>query len=250
LTISAITFDFWQTLYRNRPVDADSRLRQMQSDLLAVSGHSFAVPDIKAAVNVARKAWSTTWVTENRTLTAEEWLTIMLEALNAPVDSSSKKQLATGMEESILQTPPMVIKEVPAMLVELSNQYPLAIISDTGITPGRVLRRILESDGLLGYFSQLTFSDELGRSKPHPDAFLSTLTPMNAKPATAVHIGDLLRTDILGAKSVGMRAVQYIGVNQDDWSMNMEHAPEVTVVPDAVINHHTELPALLKQWSS
>jgi FMN phosphatase YigB (HAD superfamily) len=143
----------------------------------------------------------------------------------------------------------MVIEEVPAMLVELSTRYPLAIISDTGITPGRVLRQILEKDGVLGYFSHLTFSDELGWSKPHPEAFLSTLIALNARPDSAVHIGDLLRTDILGAQSVGMRAVQYIGVNQDDWSMQMEYAPKVSITPHAVISHHTELTGLLKQWS-
>jgi hypothetical protein len=62
-----------------------TRLRQMQSDLEAVSGHYLrGTGYYRRRLGVARKAWSTTWAQEtNRTLTAEEWLTIMLEALNA-----------------------------------------------------------------------------------------------------------------------------------------------------------------------
>jgi FMN phosphatase YigB (HAD superfamily) len=96
----------------------------------------------------------------------------------------------------------------------------------------------------------LTFSDEVGYSKPHPNSFLRTLETLQANPASAVHVGDLLRTDILGAKAVGMRGVQYIGVNHDQWSTTAEFLPQTPIEPDAVINHHTELPALLKKWGN
>ena len=47
---------------------------------------------------------------------------------------------------------------------------------------------------------------------------------LNAKPEEGVHIGDLLRTDIIGAQGVGMRGVQYVGVNKDDFSRSRNRA--------------------------
>lgn len=248
MTVTAVTFDFWQTLYRNRPIDVDARLRQMQTDLAQSSGQTFSLDEIKAAVKVARQTWRKTWSTEHRTLTAGEWLTVMLNALGVSISPADQEGIETRMENSLLLDPPDVVEEIPAVLAELSTKYRLAVISDTGITPGRVLRQILAADDLLDYFTQLTFSDEVGYSKPHPNSFLRTLEVLRAAPTSAVHVGDLLRTDILGAKSVGMRGVQYVGVNHDQWSMTTEFAPKTTVEPDAVINHHTELPDLLQQW--
>ena len=172
----------------------------------------------------------------------------MLNALGISISPADQARIESRMENSLLLDRPDVVEEVPAVLAELSTKYRLAVISDTGITPGRVLRQILQTDGLLDYFTQLTFSDEVGYSKPHPNSFLRTLEKLQASPASAVHVGDLLRTDIVGAKSVGMRGVQYVGVNHDRWPISTESAPQTTIEPDAVINDHTELPALLRKW--
>jgi putative hydrolase of the HAD superfamily len=133
-------------------------------------------------------------------------------------------------------------------LADLSTRYKLAVISDTGLTPGRVLRQLLQEDEISHYFTHLTFSDELGRSKPHPDTFLSTLAALGATPGQAVHVGDLLRTDVAGAQAVGMRGVQYTGLIQDDWIAASDVSAR-TVVPDAIINSHTELTPLLRRWN-
>jgi putative hydrolase of the HAD superfamily len=47
-----------------------------------------------------------------------------------------------------------------------AKRFPLGVISDTGITPGRVLRQILERNGLMDFFSVTVFSDETGVAKP------------------------------------------------------------------------------------
>jgi putative hydrolase of the HAD superfamily len=155
-------------------------------------------------------------------------------------------EIQAGMENSILNDVPTLVPEARQVLADLAGRYRLAIISDTGITPGRVLRQLLAGDNLTPYFTHLTFSDEVGRSKPHPSAFLTTLDALDATPAEAVHVGDLLRTDIAGAQAVGMRAVQYIGVSQDQ-ANGLEDGRKIT--PDAVIRSHEELEPLLKRWN-
>src|SRR5690606_40365814 len=63
----------------------------------------------------------------------------------------------------------------------------------------------LESVGIAGYFDIYVFSDETGVAKPHPEAFRRAYEPLGCLPSEALHIGDIERTDILGAKSAGMK---------------------------------------------
>jgi putative hydrolase of the HAD superfamily len=241
--ITTITFDFWQTLYISKPINYNERLQHLKADMEDGSGLVIEPTRFEAAVQVARDTWDRTWVEAQRTITADEWLSIVLNELDMSLKPAHFLKIQTGMENSVLSNTPTLVPEARTVLAKLSRQYRLGIISDTGLTPGRVLRKILAADQLLDYFTHLTFSDEVGRSKPHPDAFLTTLDALEAAPREAVHVGDLLRTDIAGAKGVGMRGVQYTGVNQDNHN-------NVSVTPDAVINSHTELEPLLEQWSA
>ena len=244
MTIKAITFDFWATLYKPRQVDPDQRLLKFKNTLELRSGQVIDLPQIKQAINLAREAWSLTWTNAHRTLGADEWLTIMLKELNLSLTAEHLLEIQNGMENSVLEQRPTLVPEAGEFLSQLATHYRLAIISDTGITPGRVLRQILETDQVIEHFNHLTFSDELGRSKPHPDAFRSTLAALGVSPAEAVHVGDLLRTDIAGAQGMGMRGVQYVGVSHDEGS----DMSDASITPDAIIKDHRELIPLLRQW--
>jgi putative hydrolase of the HAD superfamily len=246
LPIKAITFDFWSTLYQSQTVDYAKRLQYLREAIERGSGAPLIQEQFEAALKVARMTWSRTWAEEHRTMSANEWLAIMLRQLNLSLDAIHLAEIQTGMENSILDDLPTLAPEVEPVLADLSTRYHLAIISDTGLTPGRVLRQLLERDKVLRYFTHLTFSDEVGRSKPHPSAFLTTLDALGATPAEAIHVGDLLRTDIAGAQRVGMRAVQYIGISRDQADV-LEDGTRIT--PDAVIWSHTELEPLLRQWN-
>jgi putative hydrolase of the HAD superfamily len=170
-------------------------------------------------------------------------LEILLQNLSASLSSSEFSKIQTVLENSVLEDPPTVAPQLNTILPKLSNRYKFAVISDTGLTPGRILRKILEKDNLINYFDYLTFSDEVGRSKPHRQAFLTTLNNLNVTPQEAAHIGDLLRTDIAGAKKVGMWAVQYVGINYDKEASTSTAA----ISPDAIIENYAELESWLQQ---
>lgn len=110
--------------------------------------------------------------------------------------------------------PPRLIGGVRETIPRLAERYRLAIICDTGITPGRVLREILARDGMLPYFRHCIFSDEVGRTKPHIDNFHLALRKLRAHPEEAVHVGDLIRTDIRGAQGAGMHALLFTGITK------------------------------------
>jgi putative hydrolase of the HAD superfamily len=247
LTIKAITFDFWSTLYQSKTIDYTKRLFQLKEVVEQHSGDTFDLEQFQAAVGVARETWKQTWQEEYRTLTASEWLGIMLDELGTSLAPEYLFEIKTNLENSVLGDLPIPVPEARTVLSDLSVDYQLAIISDTGLTPGRVLCKVLEKDNLIGYFVHLTFSDEVGRSKPHPQVFLTTLDTLGARPQEAVHVGDLLRTDIAGAQNVGMRAVQYIGVSQDTGATHPT-SPETKIIPDGVIKNLAELAPLLQSW--
>ena len=53
--------------------------------------------------------------------------------------------------------------------------YRLAVICNTGMVGGRVLREVLKRHGLFDFFDVTVFSNEFGVSKPHPSIFQHTL---------------------------------------------------------------------------
>ncbi len=90
------------------------------------------------------------------------------------------------------------------------------LICDTGYSPGRVVRQLLDRVGLLDLLEVTIFSDEAGFPKPNASLFHSALGALEVAPEHAAHVGDLRRTDIAGARGVGMRSVRIRDVNDDD----------------------------------
>jgi len=111
------------------------------------------------------------------------------------------------------------------------------IICDVGFTSGELLRGFLERRGLLTSFEGWAFSDEVGVYKPDPAIFARALHSLGDVPAErALHVGDLKRTDVAGARAIGMTSVRYRGANDDD-----EDLPDA----DHVIDHHVQLIPIL-----
>ena len=91
----------------------------------------------------------------------------------------------------------------------------LALICDSGLTPGRVVRLHLARLGLLRFLEAQVFSDEVGVPKPSPRIFHIALAALGCDPTRSVHVGDLRRTDVAGARGVGMATVRLRCRNDD-----------------------------------
>jgi putative hydrolase of the HAD superfamily len=61
--------------------------------------------------------------------------------------------------------------------------------------------------GLLPYLDFMVGSEEAGMEKPHPRIFMAALKRVGAAPEEVVHVGDQIRSDVMGAQGVGMQAV-------------------------------------------
>jgi putative hydrolase of the HAD superfamily len=118
----------------------------------------------------------------------------------------------------------------------------LGIVCDVGFTGGELLRDFLDQEGLLKHFSGWAFSDEVGHYKPSPQIFEAALDALSAQPAEAMHVGDLRRTDVAGARRVGMRTVRYRALNDDSEADGGEDA-------EFVVDSHRELPDLIARMA-
>ena len=119
----------------------------------------------------------------------------------------------------------------------------IGLVSDTSLAGGRHLRGYLEAHGMLGHIGHCSFSDEVGVYKPDAAIFRDCLAGLGIDdPAGVVHVGDLRRTDVAGARAFGMTTVRFRGVVEDDApDEGDEDGPEA----DHVIDRLADLPALL-----
>ncbi len=73
--------------------------------------------------------------------------------------------------------------------------------------PGAVIDRHLESLGLLEFFPVRAYSTDIGARKPDPRLFNAALEAMKVTTAETIYVGDDLKSDIAGAKRVGLTTV-------------------------------------------
>lgn len=237
--LQAITFDFWGTLYQN--AHAHEERLCLLSQALERHSQSRGPEELEAAY---QRAWSMrdrVWREEQRSMSIRSWLSGILSHLDADLPEDAARELRRAIEEVYLhEDTPRPVPGVIEVLPRLSRRYRMGLISDTGLTPGRVLRKILRRDGLSSYLSVLTFSDEVGMTKPQPKPFLHTLDALDAQPERAVHIGDLPETDLTGARDVGMKAILFLGVSRRE---------DGRPLADGVFEKYDELEALLEKVS-
>ncbi|GIT00042.1 MAG: hypothetical protein CM1200mP26_17540 [Acidimicrobiales bacterium] len=86
------------------------------------------------------------------------------------------------------------------------------------------------------------FSDEVGVYKPDPSIFQAALEGLGVDdPSSVVHVGDLKRTDVAGARAMGMGTVRFRGALDDK-----EPGDEA----DLVIDRLSDLPGSLPDFGT
>jgi putative hydrolase of the HAD superfamily len=215
--IGLVTLDFWQTLFADTTDSLRSahvlRLEGVR-ETLAEAGRLYTVAEMVVADTRAIKTLTAVW-REQRDMTADEQLQLFLEVLDptlpAELDSTALDRIARAYQEPALTHRPEITPSAAEAVREIrARGLALGVISNTGRTPGRVVRRLLGDANLLGCFDVLVFSDEAGVRKPAAAIFRRMLDQTAMDPAAAVHIGDDPVTDVAGARGVGMRAIHYV----------------------------------------
>lgn len=158
--------------------------------------------------------------------------------LGAPPRGAAFDELVARLEEASHSSQVVALEGAGETLERLASRgVRMALVCDTGLTPGRIVRRHLDRLGLLAHLDATVFSDEWLVPKPHRAVFLGALRELRTPPESGLHVGDLRRTDVAGAHGVGMKAVRIRALHDDR-----------TGYPDAdwVVDSHTELCTLIE----
>ena len=231
LPIRAITFDFWNTVMF--AVDPTGRWRaDAWLDLLAANGHVVDREQVRVAFQAAWQMHRQSWI-DNVQHSGLTFATVAVDALARDLAPSLRTELVEAFMDEGDGGQFVPCPGVAEALSGLKARgVRIGIVCDVGITPSVGLRRLLDRHGLLGFFDGWSFSDEVGRYKPAPEIFEHALVCLDASPAQSAHIGDIRRTDIAGARDIGMTSIRYRGINDDlEGDLEANH----------VIDHHDEL---------
>ena len=216
--LTAITFDFWQTLY----ADSEKNWQKRQAIRIKLChaylnnhGYTCGLDDVRFGLEEAYNLVMTLWH-QHQGVSVKRCMQRFAEALEIRLQDADLNELIACLGAAFLESPPVMIPHVKPVVAQLSEKYPLGIISDSALTPGSFVRKLMARDNILEYFTTLTFSDETDYTKPEVVQFHTTLAGLNTVPSEAVHIGDIFRTDIVGAKNAGMKAIRFTGFNKGD----------------------------------
>jgi putative hydrolase of the HAD superfamily len=237
--LKAVTFDLWQTLI----LDTPEGLRQARAgrvrgihEVLAGEGLVVNARAVEEAYDKVGDRLEEVWAT-HRDVGSRGQVRLLLECLGldgaVPPDGQMMDDLDRAYCLPILSALPLPnTGALDVLRVLASSGLVLALVCNTGRTPGKMLRLVLERLGMAPYLRVFSFSDEVGLRKPHSEIFHRTLKALGVMPAEATHVGDTLTTDVEGARGVGMRAIHLCSsTSVGQASEGVETIPSLLALP-------------------
>jgi FMN hydrolase / 5-amino-6-(5-phospho-D-ribitylamino)uracil phosphatase len=230
--ISAVTFDFWNTIARVPPGAMTEARRRAVTAACEECGVEVEAERLMQGLEEVGRRWEDSWGAGKHLHPREaaEALVRELGVEGAAEELVAEAFLGAGRDAELELSP-----GIGSTLEALAERgVRLGIVCDVGFTRGELLRGLLAEEGLLDHFDGWAFSDEVGHYKPSPQIFEAALAALGAEPGEAMHVGDLRRTDVAGAAALGMGTVRYRGMHDDaDDSDGVE--------ADFVLDNHHQL---------
>ena len=114
------------------------------------------------------------------------------------------------------------------LLISLRQKgFQLGLMSDTDGLDGMKAQRI-EDAGLVSFFDAILVpGEDTKETKPNTQPFIKMCELLGVAPENAIHVGDNPKTDILGAKELGMKTIIL--------TPDKTRFKEKTLVPDLLI---------------
>jgi putative hydrolase of the HAD superfamily len=240
--IKAVTFDLWQTLILETEPQEERRTRvrlRLIREVLAANGIEFPDEVLHGAhdevLDLCMDIWSTDIDIPERKqvmmflncVEKRDWNTLGEPAL---------QRLEEAYVGAVLEEGPTVIEGAPETLAELRGKgMKLGLISNTGRSPGRMIRQVLKKLDLFEYFDAFFFSNEALVRKPSKEAFDPVLRQLGCGASESAHVGDSVKADVAGARAAGMKSVLFApnGTPVEDGS------------PNAVVRMLREVPRMI-----
>ena len=217
MTLRALLFDLWGTLlYVDHPEGIGERRRQANVARFVTAlrdiGHPQPADAVRAAFDADAGKMDALYE-QGRDHSTPERLEQLLDLVRPGLASEVTPDALDRIEEIVVwavrENPPYA---APGALTAMSEArergIAIGLVSNTGMTPGYVLREILSELGLRQYLEAMTLSNEARLVKPTEAVFTCTLEVLGVEAHEAVFIGDSPELDIEAPQKLGMTAVQ------------------------------------------
>jgi putative hydrolase of the HAD superfamily len=254
--ITAVAFDLWETLITDSPASSrrQERLRTSRmEEILRERGHGVVADKIEHAYRALWHRCQDLYWSEDRDVPCRRQIEHFLEELGL-LPSTFEEPVLAELEHAYAHAALEVLPATVAGAVETlaalkARGFGVGLISNTGRTPGSVLRTILGELGLAASIDVMVFSNEHGHCKPRPSIFEELRRGLDVRYDEMVFVGDNLYADVHGAQSCGMRAVHF-----DPPTRGTAVAPHVdhglTILPDAQVTSLGDLLAAIESLDS
>jgi putative hydrolase of the HAD superfamily len=249
--LRAVAFDLWETLITDTPELSREqerlRLTRME-EILAAHGYAEVADRIEHAYRALWQRCHDLYWSSDVDIPCRRQIEHFLEELE--LDPASFDERVLGALEdayagAALEVLPALVDGAPELLRALKSRgMRIGLISNTGRTPGSVLRDILEALGLASSIDVMVFSNEHGQCKPQPSIFEELRRGLDVPYEEMMFVGDNLYVDVHGAQRCGMRGVHFVPARRGTAvAPHFEHGLEI--VPDArIVSLHELLPVV------
>lgn len=187
---------------------------------------------------------SAAWQAARSTLRAPNLGTVLLEttiSFGVPVEALDLQRCLEAYRWTALPGI-ATFPEVPEVLALLAEHGIRVGIVTNAYEPMWMRDLEIQALGIYDYFPSCRVSAaDVGYLKPHQAIFQTALDCLGTQPDETVFIGDDPKADIVGAHSIGMRAILRRNERRGDQFNS-------GIVPDALINSMVELPSILDDW--
>jgi putative hydrolase of the HAD superfamily len=254
MPLKAIAFDLWETLITDTPevslAQQQLRLERMES-ILAGRGLAAAAERIHRAYRDMWHRCQELYWSSDIDVPCRRQIEHFLEELDldpSSFDEAALDELEHAYAGAALDVLPSTVPGARDVLRAIrERELSVGLISNTGRTPGYVLRDILGRLGLAPSIDAMVFSNEHGECKPRPSIFECLRSALGVRYDEMVFVGDNLYVDVYGAQQCGMRAVLFIpAVRGTAVAPPVQH--DLEIVPDATITSLEQLPALIERF--
>ena len=213
--IRAVTFDLWNTLLTGTPGAVEIRSRFWR-EVIVERGLDIGDDLLHGTLSMLPTRFDEEW-RAGRQYGPTEALADCFTAFGDRLASEDRDALAAAFEAASYELKVAPVADAADVLSAVAaTGVAVGIISDTNLAVGRHLRTYLDQHRILQHVTFAAFSDEVGVYKPDPAIFRVALDGLGIDdPTTVAHVGDLMRTDVAGARAMGMVTVRFRGVVDD-----------------------------------
>ena len=236
--LRAILFDLGDTLIDFEPMDTRAVFRKGAADSYAYLkglGHGVPAFDVYCRKQFRAVRWAYVWAKlRRREFEGLRLLRSFCAAIGIHLDEPALLELAwlwyaplidhSGVEENLAVT-----------LAALRDAgFKLGLVSNTFVA-GAIHDRHLALHGLLELLPIRVYSSDIGYRKPDRRIFQSAIDRLGVRAAETLFVGDLVKTDIVGAHRMGMKTAL-----KQPWGTSRSHGSA-----DVMIGRLSELPEVL-----